>query len=116
MQTVPFTSDPNTQFTATLNGVEYEFLTNWNERNLTWSFDLSIADTGELLVAGVPVLIGCDMLAPHGLGIGSMYAVDLTATSAEEAEGRKLQSVDAGPDDLGVRVVVVYLAPGESFA
>jgi len=115
MQIVPFTSDPNTQFTAMLDGVEYEFLTNWNERNLTWSFDLSLADTGEVLVAGVPVLVGCDLLAPWGLGIGSMYAVDLTATAAEEAEGRLLQSVDAGPDDFGVRVVVVFLAPGESY-
>ena len=114
MQLIPFTSEPNTKFTTTLNGVEYGFLTNYNERNGVWSFDLSLAKTGELLVAGVPVLIGCDLLKPHGLGIGSMYAVDKTAAAAEEATGKLPQPVDAGPEDFGVRVIVVYLAPGES--
>ena len=114
MQTVPFTSDPNATFTTSLNGVDYQFDTLYNERASVWTFDLSLAKTGTPLVTGVPILIGCDMLAPFGLGIGSMYAVDMTAAAQKEAAGHRPQSVDAGPEDLGVRVLVVYLAPGEA--
>jgi hypothetical protein len=113
MQTIPFTSDPNATFTTSLNGVDYQFDTLYSERSGVWTFDLSVA-TGAALVTGVPILIGCDMLAPFGLGIGSMYAVDLTAAAQREASGHRPQSVDAGPEDLGVRVVVLYLAPGEA--
>jgi hypothetical protein len=114
MQTIPFTPDPNATFSTTLDGVEYQFDTLYNERSEIWTFDLSLAKTGAMLVAGIPILIGCDMLAPYGLGIGSLYAIDLTAAAQREEVGHRPQSVDAGPEDLGVRVVVLYLAPGEA--
>ena len=114
MQTIPFSSDSNATFTTALNGVEYQFDTLYSDRSGLWTFDLSLAKTGETLVSGVPILIGCDLLAPFGLGIGAMYAVDMTASSAREEAGHKPQSVDAGPEDLGVRVLVLYLAPGEA--
>lgn len=113
MQRLPLTSDPNASFTTSLGGTSYEFATSFNERAQSWSFDLFTAKDGKLLLAGVPIVIGCDMLAPFGLGIGSLYAVDLTAASAKEEAGHRPQSVDAGPEDLGVRVMVLYLAPGE---
>lgn len=116
MQTVRFTSDPNATFTTILNGVEYRFDTLYSDRSGLWTFDLSVAKTGARLVSGVPVLIGCDMLAPFGLGIGSLYAVDVTAASAREEAGHRPQSVDAGPEDFGVRVMVLYLAPGETLS
>ena len=64
------------------------------------------------------------MLAPYGLGIGRMFAVDLAASPAWAlaADGTTLipalQMTDADPfgafnDDLGTRVVVIYLAPEE---
>jgi hypothetical protein len=114
MQKIPFTSDPNATFTTTLNGVDYQFDTLYNERASVWTFDLSLAKTGVPLVTGVPILLGCDMLAPYGLGIGSLYAVDLTAAAQREQVGYRSQPVDAGPEDLGVRVMVLYLAPGEA--
>lgn len=113
MLTIPFTSDPWHSFTTMLNGEEYRFAQHFNTRNNVWSFDLSLERTGQMLVAGVPILIGCDLLAPHGLGIGSMFALDLHAAAEEEAAGILPQSVDAGEDDLGTRVIVIYLAPGE---
>ena len=75
----------------------------------------AVADKAKrpIVIAGDIGPIG-DMLAPFGLGIGSMYAVDLTAAAQREASGHLPQSVDAGPEDLGVRVVVLYLAPGEA--
>lgn len=115
MLTIPFTSDPWHTFTTMLNEVEYRFSTNFNTRNERWYFDLAREDTGEVLVAGVPILIGCDLLAPYGLGIGSMFAHDLAAAAAVEDAGILPQSVDAGENDLGSRVVVLYIAPGEVF-
>jgi hypothetical protein len=113
MQTIPFTSDPWASFTTFLGGVEYRFAQYFNERNARWSFDLSLERTGEMLAAGIPILIGCDLLAPYALGIGTLLAVDLSAAAAVEAAGILPQSVDAGPEDLGARVIVVFIAPGE---
>ena len=116
IQTIPFTSDTWHRFSTVLAGVEYTFTTRYNERNGVWYTDLGLASTEETLVAGIPILIGCDLLAPYGLGIGSMLAIDLRAAAATETAGVLPQSVDAGPDDLGTRVVVVYIAPGEVVA
>jgi hypothetical protein len=113
MLTIPFTSDPWHTFSTVLDGVEYTFAQHYNERNGAWYFDLGLASTGKLLVAGIPILIGCDLLGPYALGIGSMLAVDLQAAAAGEASGILPQSIDAGAEDLGDRVIVVYMAPGE---
>lgn len=106
MQVVPFTSDNWSKFTTSLNGVSYQFVQHFNERNQVWYFDIALGSTGVTLVAGVPILIGCDLLAPYALGIGSMYAIDRAASGLSLA-------VDAGPEELGERVEVVFLAPGE---
>jgi len=145
MVKVPFTSDPWQTFSCTLNGTEYGFAVNYNDRNGVWSFDLSLKSTEAVLQAGIPILLGCDMLAPYGLGIGRMFAVELAASpawalaanwativpSAQVIDGSPwtqaadsaavipaLQMTDADPfgafnDDLGTRVVVIYLRPGE---
>jgi hypothetical protein len=114
MLQLPFTSDPWRTFSTVLSGTEYGFATHYNERAGYWVFDLSVEKSGQVLVAGVPILIGCNLLAPYGLGIGSLFAIDTAASAAVEATGRLPQSTDAGPDDLGTRVVVIYLAPGET--
>jgi hypothetical protein len=124
MQIVPFTSDPRQKFSCNLNGVEYGFAANYNERSGVWAFDLSRAATEEVLLTGVPILLGCDMLAPFGLNIGSLITVDASASPAWAlaGDGETLipvaQTTDADPfgafnDDLGTRVLVVYLKPGE---
>jgi hypothetical protein len=114
MVTVPFTSDAWRSFSTVLNDVEYTFSQRFNEVSGVWSFDLGLESTGETLAAGIPILIGCDLLEPYALGIGSMFAVDLQAVAADGPEGFLPDAVDAGPEDLGERVVVVYIAPGEA--
>lgn len=114
MVTVPFTSDTWRSFSTVLNEVEYTFTQRFNELNQRWYFDLGLEVTGETLVAGIPILIGCDLLEPYALGIGSMLAVDLQAVATDGPEGFLPNAVDAGAEDLGTRVVVVYLAPGEA--
>lgn len=113
MVTIPFTSDTWRRFSTVLNGVEYTFAQRFNEVNQRWFFDLGLAATGATLVAGIPILIGCDLLEPYALGIGSMLAVDTQAAAAAGPDGFLPAAVDAGAEDLGNRVVVVYIAPGE---
>ena len=127
MLQLPFTAEPFRSFTTKLNGHSYQFTTAYNERSGVWTFDLADGETGDPIISGVPILIGCDLLGPSGLGIGSMYAIDQAATAAPALVGTTgvvgpvLQMTDADPlgsfnDDLGTRVLVVYLAPGESLA
>jgi hypothetical protein len=150
MQTLPLTSDPSQRFRSSLNGVEYVFRAQWNERSGVWTLDILDGATEAPLVLGVSILIGCDMLAPFALGIGSLFALDLAASSAYATDANlddakvvtvgsdqyaiinrppwsvKLpeggilspvpmpQMLDAGPEDLGTRVVVVFFKPGEA--
>lgn len=122
LQVIPFTSDPWQSFSCSLAGVEYGFLASYNDRNGAWSFDLSLQATGQVLVAGVPILLGCDLLAPFGLGIGTMIAVDMAAspTAMLAADGTTVipatlmtdpDPVGAFNDDLGSRVIVIFIPP-----
>jgi hypothetical protein len=124
---IPFTSDAWQTFSCTLNGVEYGFAANYNDRSGVWSFTMSLKSSEQVLVAGVPILLGCDLLAPFGLGIGSMFAVDLTASPVNvlAPDGATVipatEMIDADPvgafnDDMGARVIVIYLASGEGVA
>jgi len=101
MHTVPFSSDYDQQFTTPLgeDGDKYTFEARWNERGKNWTFDLT-RDTDDVkLLAGVPMLIGQDLLQPYALGIGGLIVFDL---------GQK--NTDPGPEDLGSRVLALYLS------
>ena len=76
----------------------------------------ALESTGEPLISGVPILIGCDLLEPYALGIGSMLAIDQQAAASNGPDGFLPDSEDAGADDLGKRVIVVFIAPGEVLA
>ena len=102
MQVVPFTSDYDQQFKTTLNGVNYVIDARWNERWQMWTFDLTDDASSTLLVAGVPLLVGVDVLSPYALGIGGILVADLSGLNS-----------DAGPDDFSGRVVPIYLTPDE---
>lgn len=103
MLVVPFTSDYDQRFTTQLaDGNKYVFDARWNEFGQSWSFDLTRDADQVQLVAGAPLLIGQDLLAPYALGIGALLVTDL---------GQK--NTDAGPDDLGERVIPFYLSPDE---
>jgi hypothetical protein len=117
MQILPFTSDPAQTFTCTLNGVSYDFYAWYDDRVGVWHFNLTDSDSQTELAGGIPILCGCDLLKPYGLGIGSMFAVDQSATvkpSAVDGPANVLYTTDPGPDELGARVFVVFLKPGEA--
>jgi hypothetical protein len=102
MLVVPLTSDPAQSFDVQLGDDKLTIEARFNDRSNSWTFDLTDANTQETLVTGVPLLIGQDMLAPYALGRGGLVATDLSSTDT-----------DAGPDDLGDRVIVTWLSPDE---
>ena len=116
---VPFTSDDRAyEFTCALGGTTYRFDVRWNERGGFWAFDLYLDSNDTLLVAGLPILLGCDILGPYRyLGIGGLFAVDMNASqqkgSPNDATTNVLVSADAAVDDLGSRVVVFHYTPAE---
>lgn len=102
MLIVPFTSDYSQTFDVVLGDATYSFAARYNDINGIWTFDITLTATQVGLVAGVPLLIGQDMLGPYALGIGALVATDTTTGG-----------IDAGTDDLGTRVTVSWLSPAE---
>jgi hypothetical protein len=101
MVIIPFTSEKEV-FTCQLGDYLFRFRSLFNDASGVWHFDLSDATTDEMLCYQIPILIGLDILAPMNMGIGTMIAVDTSGAD-----------LDAGPDDLGTRVIVFYYAPSE---
>ena len=60
---LPFEAKPMT-FSCTLSGVELRFTNKWNEQAQLWFVDIEKASDGTKLVAGLPLVTGCDLLAP----------------------------------------------------
>jgi hypothetical protein len=116
---VPFTSDDSAYtFECPLNGISYRFDVRWNTRGGFWLFDLYRASDDTLLVAGVPILLGGNLLGAYRyLGIGGLFAVDMGSStqngSVNDVATNVLVSSDAGADDLGSRVKVFYYTPDE---
>lgn len=103
MQIVPFTpSEYDQQFTSQLGEEKYTFNARWNERGQVWTLDITRDPDQELLIAGVPLLAGQDILSPYALGIGGLIVTDLG-----------LKDSDPGPDDFGERVIAAWLSNDE---
>lgn len=99
MQIIPLTSDYDQSLVVQLGAAKYGIAPVWNERAKLWTCDITRDADQVLLVAGVPMLIGQDMLAPYALGIGGLVMTDLSA-----------KNTDAGPEDLGDRVIMTWLS------
>lgn len=102
MLVIPFTSDPAQDFTLALGEAKYRLEARWNDRSESWTLDIIRDADEETLVVGVPLLIGQDILKPYALGIGGMAVTDLANTG-----------LDAGPEDLGTRVIVTWFSEEE---
>jgi hypothetical protein len=102
MQIIPFTSDYDQSVVVQLGEKKYQLAARWNEMGKSWTGDLVRDEDQELLLAGIPLLIGQDLLAPYALGIGGLVVTDLSA-----------KGTDAGPDDFGDRVIATWLSTQE---
>jgi len=99
---LPFSADPAQTFVTQLGDTKYRFDARFNDRSGVWTFDLTEDATQATLLQSVPLVLGCDLLAPYNFGIGSLLVMDTTN------QGR-----DATADDLGQRVKVYWLGPDE---
>lgn len=103
---LPLTSDPSRTFTTTVGLAHYRVTSRWNDRSGVFTLDIDDADTGDSIISGMPVVLGADLLLGFCPRLGSMQALDLSAASPG-------LGVDAGPDDLGTRIIVLWSEPGE---
>ncbi len=73
---VPLSATPQT-FTVTLAGVEYQLTLRWCQADEGgWVLDLDLPDDAGNVVDGIPLVTGCDLLAPYAsLGIGGALVV-----------------------------------------
>lgn len=99
---VPLYTSTKQTFTVQLGSWSLFFYWYYNERSQLWTFDLYDATTGRPLVLGHPFVLGTDFFAPYVWRIGLAIAFDNTG-----------HGVEAGPDDLGVRVEMPYWTPEE---
>lgn len=99
---LPLSADPSQSFTCQLGNVKYFIQVRLNSRNGVWTLDLADDASREPMIVGVPIVLGVDLLGAYNFGIGSLIAVDLSATGK-----------DATADDLGTRVSLYWVSPDE---
>jgi len=105
---IPLFDDPHWEMQADLSGRRYTFRVSYNVRQEAWT--MSIADTnGELLVAGLRLVPGIDMLkkfraSSPGLPPGELVLID--------KEGRP-GTAEVTRDNLATRFSLVYSLVGE---
>jgi len=91
-------------FKVDLEDNTYNFRTIYNSRVGVWTFDLS-DEAGTTLAGGVTMVLGADLIDQYNLGIGALIM-------AEEG----ITGIDAGPDDLGSRILLIHLTEEEKEA
>lgn len=97
---IPLTAEPQS-FTIALGGREYRLTLRWGTApEGGWLLDVAEAEGGTILVAGMALVTGVDLLAAHAhLGFGGMLWVyspdDLPPSEA----------------DLGTRTVLIFEVP-----
>jgi len=97
---IPLAAPPQA-FTCSLNGVTYRLTVIWRNAAPGWFLDIA-DDQGDLIVGGIPLVTGADLLAQYEyLGIGGQLVV---ASSSD---------VDAPPTfaGLGTATLLYYVAP-----
>jgi hypothetical protein len=99
---LPFTTDPSQSFDIQLGDAKYTIAATFSERTQVWSMDISDFETKDVIIQGVPLVLGTFLLNPYNLGIGDFLVVDTAMTNQ-----------DAGADDLGDRVKVYWQSEDE---
>jgi len=90
---IPLSATPQT-FTVGLAGVEYQLTLRWLDADEAgWILDIDLPDGGGDVVHGIPLVTGCDLLAPYAyLGVGGSLVVwsddsDATPTESNLGDG-----------------------------
>lgn len=99
---IPVGSDQAQRFVTELGGASYEFFLQFNERSSVWELSLKAYGASDWLILGAPMLLDVDLLSPYSYNIGRLIAIDTSDSD-----------VEAGVSDLGSRVKLFWIAPGE---
>jgi len=94
---LPVVSTGAQEFTVQLGDRKFTLHLKYNDRSGVYSADLYNAQTKQLITAGIPVVMGQDLLEPYNFDMGRLIVID------SENSG-----IDAGPADLGSRVNVYW--------
>jgi len=95
---------PHFEFSCRLDGVTFAFEFRWNDRARAWFMEIRDVE-GNRLLSGRRVVLGfllTQRFADPRLPAGQLVAID-TSTDGREA----------GPNDLGSRVRILYLDAAE---
>lgn len=96
------TSEPCQRFEITLGEIDYSIEIKFNDRSLLWTIDLSEAISSLILFAGVPLLLGEDLLAPYNYKIGKLMILNNSA-----------EFFDATSENLGTSLSLYYVTDDE---
>lgn len=96
------TNDPSQLFDINLDGTDYTFSIKFNSRSNVWTADIVNTLTTEQILMGAPLVVGQDILEPYNFNIGTLTVIDTSSAL-----------VDATIDDMGTRIIFLYLTPDE---
>lgn len=96
------TSEPCQRFEITLGELDYRIEIKFNDRSLVWTMDLAEEVSGLVLFAGVPLLLGEDLLAPYNYKIGRLMLLNNSA-----------EFKDATSENLGASLSLYYVTDNE---
>lgn len=99
---LPFTNDPAQTVTVQLGTRSLTFDLQWNDRRGWWTMSITDAPSSTILIQGVPLVLGSDLLRAYDLGIGHFLTFDESGTGTE-----------ATFDSLGVTTNVYWLTDAE---
>ena len=102
---IPVSADPHFEQRMTLDGEYYTLRFRWNERTAQWKLHVGDGD-------GNPVAHGIALVANNWAGMHVRYLAGMPpgAFALLDTTGR---GVDPGFDELGQRVVVMYVTEAE---
>jgi hypothetical protein len=102
---LPLTDDFAQTFTCTLGNVgTFNFRVVWNDRAQIWGMDITDAVSNVVIINGLTLVCGVDLLAPYGLhaSFGTLVVIDGLVTG-----------LDPSMSWLTNGFYVVWLSPSE---
>ncbi len=98
IEELPILPQADQELAIQLGNTDFLVSLHYNERAAVWLMDLYDGTTNGFIAANIALVLGADLLAPYNLGIGSLFAFDMSGAGQ-----------DAGEADLGDRVKVYRL-------
>ncbi len=100
---IPLSPEPQ-QMEVSLAGQMYTLRFRWNDFEELWVMDMGRAETGEMLLASIPLVTGVNLLEQYGhLGIGGRLEVY-----------NKLSNAPPSYDDLGLTSGLLFITEAVS--